>query len=99
LVLEPGERKVIFCSGRDTEISGELHASFSLSAGGESLSLYAHGGVAVDTVNFPAAQDHTSFAFDGEERARQTELPTPGYPNDQLGYEEFSTAQLSQAKP
>lgn len=89
LVLEPGERKVIFCSGRDTEISGELHASFSLSAGGESLSLYAHGGVAVDTVNFPAAQDHTSFAFDGEERARQTELPTPGYPNDQPGYEEF----------
>ena len=92
LVLEPGERKVIFCSGREAEISGELHTSFALSAGGESLSLYAHGGVLVDAVNFSAAQGHTSFIFDGEGNARLTDRPTPGYSNDQPGYEEFCTA-------
>lgn len=88
LVLQAGERKVIFCSGRDVEVDGELHAAFSLSAGGESLSLYAHGNVLVDAVNFSAAQDHTAFVFDGG-TAQQTETPTPGYANDQLGYEEF----------
>ena len=94
LVLEPGEREVIFCSGRDTQIDGQLHASFGLSAGGESLSLYAHGGVEVDTVNFPAAQDYTAFTFDNGQ-AFQTDTPTPGYPNDQLGYEEYCAARTA----
>lgn len=88
LVLQPGERTVIFCSGRDMEVSGQLHAGFSLSASGESVSLYGHGGVLVDAVNFSEGQDYCSFVFDGG-TAAQTETPTPGYANDQLGYEEF----------
>ena len=95
LVLKPGQREIIFCSGLDTQIDGQLHTSFGLSAGGESLSLYAHGGVQVDAVNFPAAQDYTAFTFDNGQ-ANQTDTPTPGYPNDQLGYEEYSAAQLPQ---
>ena len=95
LVLAPGQREVVFCSGRDLEIDGQLHASFSLSAGGESLMLYAYDGVQVDAVNFPAAPDYTAFTFDNGQ-ANQTDTPTPGYPNDLPGHEEFIAAQLPQ---
>lgn len=95
LTLEPDQRKVIFCSGRDVEVGDELHTSFGLSASGESLSLYAHGGVQVDAVNFPAAQNYTAFTFDGG-NTTQTEQPTPGYANDQLGYEEYCVGYVSQ---
>lgn len=96
LVMQPGERTVIFCSGRGVEVSGEVHTPFSLSAGGESLSLYTHGDVLVDAVNFPASADHVAFTFSVDGKATQTDTPTPGYPNDQLGYEEYCAAREPQ---
>lgn len=89
LVLQPGERTLIFCSGRGVNAEGEIHADFSLSAGGESLTLTAHSGHVVDAVNFPASQTQCSFIFDSEGTAVATDCPTPGYPNDEQGYEAF----------
>lgn len=97
LVLQPGEYRVIFCSGEDRTVSDELHAGFSLSAAGESLTLYAHGGVAVDSVNFPASQENRAFVFENGE-AVLTDQPTPGYENTQQGYEAFCEAALPQGK-
>jgi len=92
LVLEPGAYGVIFCSGRGVSENGELHAEFALAAAGESLTLTSFAGNTVDTVNFPAAEAHTSFALDAEGVLTATDLPTPGYPNDEAGYEAFSAA-------
>ena len=91
LVMEPGSYAVIFCSGRGVAESGELHAEFALSAAGESLTLTAYTGCVVDAVNFPAAEDYTSFVFtDGA--AVSTQYPTPAYPNDEQGYEAMCAA-------
>lgn len=92
LVLEPGQRQVIFCSGRDTAESGQLHTGFSLSAGGESLTLSARPGNVVDSVSFPASEDHCAYIFSPEEQAVKTDTPTPGYPNDPDGYDAFCGA-------
>lgn len=93
LVLPAGARAVIFCSGRDTEISGLLHAGFALSSGGETLTLSAWTGETVDQVTFPESQAHSAFVFDGEKPAL-TALPTPGYPNDEAGYTAFQASMV-----
>ena len=92
LVLQPGERRVIFCSGRAGSTE-EIHADFSLSSGGEQLTLTSWSGVAVDSVSFPEAVDHNSFLFETGE-AVLCQYPTPGYPNDEAGYEAFRAADL-----
>ena len=95
LVMKPGERKILFCSGRNVVTGPWIHTGFSLSAGGETMTLYNSLGIAVDTVTFPEAQDHTSFVFDSGS-AVITEYPTPGYTNDPQGYESFSADQIPQ---
>lgn len=92
LVLQPGQRAVIFCSGRGISAAGELHADFSLSSGGESLTLSAWPGIPVDSVTFPEAQAHKSFLFDEEGQPVLSEYATPGFSNDEAGYEAFCTA-------
>ena len=87
LVLQPGERKLIFCSGRGVQAEGQIHAEFSLSAGGESLTLSAWSGHVVDTVTFPEAEDNMAFVVDDSGNLTVTEYPTPGYANDMQGYE------------
>ena len=95
LFLEPGQRRIIFCSGLDTVEAGELHAGFSLSAGGETLTLSAWTGETVDTVTFPRSEDHCSFVFDSDGSCTLTESPTPGYPNDEEGYLSFRDADVA----
>jgi len=93
LVLQPGERKIVFCSGRGVNENGEVHAEFSLSAGGESLTLTSYIGNTVDSVSFPAAEAHSSFIFD--DGVAVTDQPTPGYANDGAGYEAFCDAAVA----
>ena len=94
LVLEPDERAVIFCSGRGVALEKELHAEFSLSAAGESLTLRSYAGNTVDVVNYPEAKDHTAFIFEADGQTVETDCPTPGYPNDEAGYEAFCSAMV-----
>lgn len=93
--LKAGERLVVYLSGRDTVADGQLHTGFSLSAGGESLYLCSYLGVEVDSVTFGASEANTSFVFDGVSAAACT-YPTPGYPNDDAGYEQFCASQMPQ---
>ena len=94
LTLESGERTIIYCSGRGVLDQGQLHADFSLSAGGESLILSAYSGHVVDSVNFPASDAHTSMVFDNEGNMTVSQYPTPGFADDMDGYEAFLDTQL-----
>ena len=94
LVLQPGERAVIFCSGRGVNVSGELHADFSLSAAGEDLILTSYSGITVDSVVLPASENHQAFVFDEEGLMRITDQATPGYSNDDEGYHAFCESRI-----
>ena len=91
--IQPGERLLVFCSGRDICGEGELHTNFSLSAGGEELILSAYPGAAVDQVQFGEAPENTSYVFDSGNPAL-SEYPTPGCENTPEGYEEFCAASV-----
>ncbi len=82
LVLQPGEYTVIFLSGKDTPSQDRLHASFSLSAGGESLILSSPMGVPVSSVTFGASQAGCSFVRNDDGTYSENRFPTPGYPNE-----------------
>lgn len=92
--LLPGQRLVVYCSGRDSYEAGELHANFSLSASGEHVVLSSPLGVAVHSVAFGRGEAEHSFVCDGASgEVFATDYPTPGYSNDIAGYEQFCAAQ------
>ncbi len=96
LVLEPGQRAVIFCSGRDGVYDGQLHASFSLSASGEDVLLSSYAGVCIDSVSFGPSEANSAFAVDPESgELTTTDYPTPGYANDPAGYERFCAGNVA----
>lgn len=94
LVVEPGQRVVIFCSGRDVVREGQIHTSFSLSSGGESLVLSSYLGSVADSVTYGDSDKNCSYIFSGSD-AVATHYPTPGYPNDDAGYEAFCASQTA----
>lgn len=95
LVIQSGERVVVFCSGRDTAVNGEVHTGFSLSSGGESVVLSAYSGTTVDSVSFGETEENCSFIVDATAgEAVLSQYPTPGYPNDPSGYEAFCASAL-----
>lgn len=95
LVIQPGERVLVFCSGRDTVQDGQLHTGFSLSASGDNLVLSSYMGIAADSVTFGASEDSCSFVFNEASEPVQTVYPTPGYSNDDAGYEQFCTTAVA----
>jgi len=97
LELQPGQRAVVFCSGRDLVADEELHTSFSLSAGGETVVLTSLMGNIVDELAFGPSDTNCSYVKDtGSGQAVMTAYPTPGYANDMDGYEAFCNASVPQ---
>lgn len=89
-VLEPGGLLVVHCSGRDGMINGQLHTDFSLAASGETVLLSSYAGVCVDSRSYAVAEDNCSFVYTSNStEPQQTRYPTPGYPNNESGYERF----------
>lgn len=93
-IIQPGQRLIVFLSGRGVDLDGELHADFSLSAGGESLVLSSYLGTQVDAVTFGASDTNCAYVFDTGSSPALSAAPTPGYPNDQDGYEAFCADSL-----
>jgi len=96
--LQPGERIVIFASGKDETAGGELHTNFSLNHHAGMVALSASNGQIVSSANYSELGDNVSLAADeitGEWRS--TTDPTPGYSNDETGYESFENAQKTGA--
>lgn len=94
LTVQPGEYRILFLSGRDIVAGEEIHGSFSLSAGGESLVLSTYLGTIVDSVTFGAAETNHSYVFTSGE-AVHTATPTPGYSNDKAGFDALCDANVA----
>ena len=87
-ILEAGARIVVFASGKNrSPADGELHASFSISAGGGDLGLYAPGADLPTSsfADYPEQFTDISYgAVTGSETQGYFGTPTPGDENDAL---------------
>ena len=93
VVLAPDQRIVVFCSGHDTVQEGQIHTGFSLSSTGETLTLSSFLGAPVDIVTFDKTDANCSVIFPTDsDFPVATDCPTPGYPNDDAGFERFCAA-------
>ena len=88
--LSPGERMIVFCSGKDRD-GEELHTSFSLSKYGGGLYLSTPLGVRCDTLEYPALEKEQVYRRTerGEEVSYEA---TPLYANTAEGLEAFIAA-------
>jgi hypothetical protein len=81
---------IVYASGEDDSYDdeGNLHASWKLSAAGESVVLTAPDGVTtVDCItNFPAQAEDLAYGRDLNGELKFLE-PTPGFPNHAIAYE------------
>lgn len=91
--IQPGQRLILFLSGRDAISGDEVHVDFSLSSSGESLTLTSYLGTPVDSVTFGESRTNCSFVFDTGAPVL-SDTPTPGYTNDETGYETFCASAL-----
>ena len=87
VTLESGAYLLIFCDGRDTNAGGELHAGFSLSRYGETVTLSDPIGTEVDAVTYGALEPDRALS-DGA----VTDSPSPGFPNTEAGVLAFRTS-------
>ena len=90
ITVPAGGYLVIFCSGNDVSPEGEIHVPFRLSAYEESVVLSDANGRLLDKVTYQRQSADKSMARDDEGVFNVTDKPTPGYPNTQEGYEEFT---------
>lgn len=85
LVLRPGERKIVFASGKNrTLATGTLHTDFKLSAEPGYLALHDPSGILAHAYNYPKQEGNASFGLltggkpaDGRAGWRYL-TPTPG---------------------
>lgn len=89
LTLQGDERRVIFMGGET--VGDELHASFSLSSSGETLYLSSPGGFLLWEFPFASMGKDAVLSLVNGEMTLSYE-PTPGFPNDEAGREDFLTA-------
>jgi hypothetical protein len=85
-LIEPGGFLFIWADGQPelNEVSGRLHANFSLNRGGEAIGLYAPDGTVIDLVVFGAQETDVSqgrWPDGGPEPFHFFPRPTPGAPN------------------
>ena len=98
LVLEAGQCIVVYAdSTLQDEGSGELHAPFRLSSGGDVLMLFNDADVAVDTVNIPSLAENTAYVRVDRDHWTVSEQPTPGLPNTEESYRALTS--VSQNSP
>ena len=91
LTLAPGEKRVIFCSGKDRG-QGELHTGFSLSSKGETITLATPEGIVLRSVAYDEAESNKALYFLDGELVSSSYLATPGYEDSEEGYEQFIAA-------
>lgn len=91
--IAAGGYLLIWCSGEASEAgAGELHVPFSLRAYAEDVVLSNALGRVVDSYSYTSQEDDMSMARmpDGTGDFVKSARPTPGYPNTDAGYAEFT---------
>ena len=87
MVLEAGQGVVVYAdSTLQDDGSGELHAPFRLSSGGDVLMLFNDADVAVDTVNIPALSENMAYMRVDRDHWTVSEQPTPSMLNTEENY-------------
>lgn len=81
--IGPGERVIVFADSTNNLESEILHTNFSISSGGETISLYSPEGYLLDRVTLPEMQTDTSYARipDGTGDFTVQGNPTPNMEN------------------
>ncbi len=79
--LNPGEFLLVYCDKGAQAGAEELHASFGISAAGETLLLHDASGALLDRVDVPELKDDWSYARGGDGLFAATNAPTPGKAN------------------
>jgi hypothetical protein len=102
VVLGPGESVIVFANGMQmTDGAAELTAPFRLSRSGESVVLFDPYDNPVDQVIFDTLETDMSYARDPKNPSAwiKTSRYTPGYPNDDAGWQAFSETRRIQDSP
>ena len=84
-VLQPGEYRVLFASGKDVREGEELHLNFKLSAAGDVLRLYDPEGSVCSWVEYGAMETEHSLSRAPDGAFTDALRPTPGYANTEEG--------------
>lgn len=86
LILEPGQRAVICCSGPE---AGAGEADFALSKSGCTLILTGSMGNIIDKVACPRLEDDRVWALQADGSYEMSDQPSPGYGNTTQGWLEY----------
>ena len=95
VAIEPGAYLLVFASGEGGAGTDEVHTDFRISSYRETIVLSDPRGYVLDQVSVAEISSDRSFSRipggDGgyTEDWEETALPTPGYVNDQSGYDQF----------
>lgn len=90
--LAPGEYALVYCSKEGAGAGSDVLAPFGLSAKGGTVLLSAVTGAVVDSVTYLAMEDDRAMARMEQGGFRETDFPTPGFPNTGAGYKAFLTS-------
>ncbi len=92
--IAPKSYVVVFCDDTNAADAGRaLHARFKISALGETLYLFDRNSQVIESLTVPPLPSDTVYARVGNNWV-QTEQFTPGFPNDEDGYNEFRSRAL-----
>lgn len=92
-VIKANGYLLIFCSGNESVENGEIHVPFSLRAYEEDVVLAGKTGKIADSFSYSRQQADVSMARvpNGSGEFAASHKPTPGYPNTDEGYLEFTS--------
>ena len=93
--IEPGAMLVVFCSKKNTtDEAGYLHTDFGLNSAEETVVLSDKQGRILDEVEVKGLEADSSYARDGSGSWSVQTKPTPGFANNDDGYNAFQSSRV-----
>jgi len=100
MTMAPNSYLIVYCSGLAQAPEGELHATFKLSSSGDNVYLCDAYGNEVQHIALNEIGSDISYGFDfATETWRSFENYTPGYSNDDLGWEQYQASIRVEGSP
>lgn len=81
VTIQPGESVVVYASGLDKTVDGEMHADFRLASEGESVYLYNASRQVLDAVTYDNLKTDQSYQRQADGTWSVSTSPTPGTAN------------------
>ncbi len=95
MTLKAGERLLVYCDKENQAVAGKpLHAKFSLSSNGESITLYDPNAYVIDSVKTPIMSADESYALQESGAWALTKEYSPGYENTTEGFLNYRNATM-----